>query len=158
MVEADPIHRSTARVLPVSPDGEVLLLQDQDPAHPGELRWGSIGGAVDPGESPPVAAVRELWEETGIAVLVERLAGPVHRREHAYSYDAVAYVGDSTYFAVPVARDVVVSFDNLVPDEVGNVFAAEWWTPADLAAHGSFADPDLPGIMRAAIAAVGGDA
>jgi hypothetical protein len=32
-----PIHRVTARVLPVNAAGEVLLLQAQDPAHPGDL-------------------------------------------------------------------------------------------------------------------------
>ena len=47
----EPIPRVTARVLPVNPDGEVLLLQDVDPAVPGVLRWGTIGGALDPGES-----------------------------------------------------------------------------------------------------------
>jgi len=32
-----PIHRVAARVLPVNAAGEVLLLQGQDPAHPGDL-------------------------------------------------------------------------------------------------------------------------
>ena len=54
------VRRPTARVLPVSPDGAVLLLQDQDPAHPGVVRWGSVGGAVEAGESLVEAAVREL--------------------------------------------------------------------------------------------------
>ena len=62
----EPIRRTTARVLPVNVEGEVLLLQDQDPAHPGVLRWISIGGAVDDGESLVEAALRELREETGI--------------------------------------------------------------------------------------------
>lgn len=56
-----PIHRVTARVLPVSPIGAVLLLQEHDPARPGEFYWSSIGGAVDSGESLPEAALRELW-------------------------------------------------------------------------------------------------
>ena len=47
---SEPTLRVTARVLPVNHRGEVLLLQDQDPGRPGILRWGTIGGAVDPGE------------------------------------------------------------------------------------------------------------
>ena len=40
------IHRTAARVLPVSPLGEVLLLQARDPAYPDDWHWVSIGGAV----------------------------------------------------------------------------------------------------------------
>ncbi len=82
-----PIERATSRVMPVSPDGQVLLLQDQDPARPGALRWGSIGGGIDPAESPVDAALRELREETGIVVGADRLVGPFHRGVAAYTYD-----------------------------------------------------------------------
>jgi 8-oxo-dGTP pyrophosphatase MutT (NUDIX family) len=127
------IHRVTARVLPVSPTGAVLLLQEQDPTRPGELYWSSIGGAVDPGESLTEAAVRELREETGIVVGHDRLTAPVHRGVQAYSWDGVDSVADSTYFVVRLEEHVEVSFDGLEPEEVGNVLAAGWWTPAALA-------------------------
>ncbi len=147
-----PIHRVTARVLPVSPTGAVLLLQEQDPARPGELYWSSIGGAVDPSESLPEAALRELWEETGIVVDHERLATPVHRGVQAYSWDGVDYVADSTYFVVPLQEHVEVTFDRLEPEEIGNVLAAGWWTPVSLAGV-AFRPPDLPEIMSIALAA-----
>ncbi len=39
-------------------------------------RWAVIGGAVDPGgESPAQAVVREVLEETGVTVTVERVSG-----------------------------------------------------------------------------------
>ena len=37
--------------------------------------WGLPGGSVDPGESPAVALVREVLEETGLHVRPERVAG-----------------------------------------------------------------------------------
>ncbi|WP_180933394.1 NUDIX domain-containing protein [Nocardioides ungokensis] len=74
-----PIHRTTARVLPVSARGEVLLLQGRDPARPTDLHWVSIGGAVDGGETLVEAALRELQEETGIRAAASDLTPPVHR-------------------------------------------------------------------------------
>lgn len=148
------VHRVTARVLPVSPDGAVLLLEEQDPAQPGGVYWASIGGAIDPGESLRDAAVRELHEESGIIVDADQLVGPVHQLVDPFSWNGVDYVGDSTYFALRLDRDIEVSFDLLEPEEVGNVLGAAWLTPAELAARPTFRPSGLPDIMRAAVAAV----
>ena len=151
----DPVERATARVLPVSPDGAVLLLEEQDPARLGERYWASIGGAPEPHESLRAAAVRELREEAGIRAAADRLIGPVHHHRQAYSWDGVDYVGDHTYFALPLERGVEISFDGLEPEEVGTVLGAGWWLPTALA--GVVARPvGLPDIMTSAIAAVRG--
>ena len=150
----EPIPRVSARVLPVSPEGEVLLLQDLDPAVPGVLRWGTIGGAVDQGESLEQAAVREMREETGLVVSASNLSAPFMRTSHDFSWNGVQYRGDNTFFAVALAREVEVSFDRLEPDEVDTVVAWQWWRPADVAAAGGMVVDDLPDIMAAAIDAV----
>ncbi len=149
--------RPTARVLPVNPAGEVLLLQDQDPAHPGVLRWGSVGGAADPGESLEDAALRELWEETGIEVGPDALTGAFHQGTYAFSWAGRSYVSDASFFALPTEPDVEVTFEHLEPAEVGNVVAARWWTADDLEADGTAVAHDLPDIMRSAVRAVLGD-
>ena len=51
-------------------DAEVLLVKRTSPC-----AWELPGGNVDPGEPPDVAAVREVQEETGLDVRVERLLG-----------------------------------------------------------------------------------
>ena len=48
-----------------------LLLARQ---HEGAL-WSTPGGAIDPGETPADAVVREVWEETGLLVAPTRLVG-----------------------------------------------------------------------------------
>ncbi|MBV1854758.1 NUDIX hydrolase [Catellatospora tritici] len=54
----------------VNERGELLLGQRSD-----NSRWSLIAGAIDPGEQPADAVVREVYEEAGIHVAVERLAG-----------------------------------------------------------------------------------
>lgn len=152
-----PVRRMAARVLPVSPTGEVLLLQCQDPARPGDLHWISVGGAIDPGESAEQAVVRELVEETGIVASASALSAPVHRGDYPFSWAGVDYLSDTTVFAMPLDRNIEVTFDRLEPAEVGNVLAAAWWTPDALRSDGTAASPDLPDQMEAAIAAVRGD-
>lgn len=150
-----PIHRVAARVLPVNADGEVLLLQGQDPAHPGDLHWVSVGGAVDPGESLAEAAVREMREETGVEIPAAALVGPVHRASHPFSWAGVAYLSDNHFFAVRLDEPGEIHFDGLEEAEVGNILQAAWWTPEALRADGGAASADLPEIMVLAAAAVG---
>jgi 8-oxo-dGTP pyrophosphatase MutT (NUDIX family) len=59
--EADPVH-VTASAVVVGRRGTVLHL------HRRLGRWLQPGGHVDPGEAPEAAALRETWEETGLAV------------------------------------------------------------------------------------------
>lgn len=149
-----PVHRVAVRLLPVSPDGRVLLLQGQDPARPGDLHWVSVGGAVDPGETHEQAAVRELREETGIVGDVADLVGPIGEGVHPFSWAGTDYVSHSTFYAIALPGDVAVRFDGLEEAEVGNILQSAWWTPDDLRADGTAASDDLPAMMTTAIDAV----
>jgi 8-oxo-dGTP pyrophosphatase MutT (NUDIX family) len=148
------IPRTAARVIPVADDGSCLVLLERDPARPGEHYWGTVGGAVDPGETFAQAAVRELREETGVRVDVGALTGAVRRVVTDFSFDGVDYAGDSTCFAVRLPRDVAITFEHLEPLEVDNVLEARWMTPEEVARDGRVVWPDLPDIMAAAVAAV----
>lgn len=50
--------------------GELLLQKREDNGH-----WGMPGGRADPGESIAETCAREVWEETGFEVRVDRLIG-----------------------------------------------------------------------------------
>ncbi|NIA03621.1 MAG: NUDIX domain-containing protein [Nitrospirae bacterium] len=58
------LHPAAVAILPILPDDRMLLVRQY--RHPvGDLLWEIPAGLVDPGESPLVAAKRELREETG---------------------------------------------------------------------------------------------
>jgi ADP-ribose pyrophosphatase len=60
------VHPGSVVVLPVFPDGRVLLIRQY--RYPvGEFLWELVAGRKEPGETPPAAARRELAEETGYA-------------------------------------------------------------------------------------------
>jgi len=57
-------HPGSVVVLPVLPDGRILLIQQYRHATRQYL-WELVAGRIDSGETPKAAAVRELIEETG---------------------------------------------------------------------------------------------
>jgi 8-oxo-dGTP pyrophosphatase MutT (NUDIX family) len=54
----------------VNPAGQVLLQRRSD-----DGEWGLPGGALEPGEEPAEALVREIREETALEVVPERIVG-----------------------------------------------------------------------------------
>ena len=73
------------------PDGRILLCKPT--GH--NDGWHDVGGAIDPGESPAEAAVREAREELGVEVRLGRLLGAFGGPDCVVTYpneDVVAYV------------------------------------------------------------------
>ncbi len=59
-------HHGSVAVLPVRPNGRVLLVRQYRHAAR-DFLWELVAGHIEPGESPLTAARRELREETGYA-------------------------------------------------------------------------------------------
>ena len=57
-------HRGSVVVLPILPDGRVLLVEQYRHAV-GRCLWELVAGGIEKGETPRRAAARELREETG---------------------------------------------------------------------------------------------
>ena len=57
--------------------GRLLLVKRANP--PSQGLWSIPGGRVEPGESAEIAVVREVLEETGLAVTIVREVGTVVR-------------------------------------------------------------------------------
>jgi 8-oxo-dGTP diphosphatase len=69
-------------------NGELLLGRRSDNG-----KWSIIGGIVDPDEEPADAVVREVLEETGVRVKVDRVSGVYTSRRLTYpNGDLAQYV------------------------------------------------------------------
>jgi 8-oxo-dGTP pyrophosphatase MutT (NUDIX family) len=65
----DPLWLSTAAGVVLDDNGQVLLGRRADTGI-----WALPGGIIEPGEEPADAAVREIFEETGVVAIPEALA------------------------------------------------------------------------------------
>ena len=148
-----PWRRQTARVLPVNAEGRVLLLHGWDPNHPESPFWFTIGGGAEGRESLPEAGARELREETGIVVDPAALGEPIGHNKVDFHFAQYHIVQDQTFYAIAVDA-AEISFDGLDQLERASTDKAAWLTAEDFGPAERPADPDLPDLMRAAVASV----
>jgi 8-oxo-dGTP pyrophosphatase MutT (NUDIX family) len=148
-----PWRRATARVLPVDPEGRVLLLHGWDPHHPERPFWFTIGGAAEAGESMPEAAARELYEETRISADPAQLGEPIAEHTIEFSWGGHHIVQDQVFYAFLVTSSEV-SLDGLDQWEQATTDKYGWLTASELDGEEQPAHPDIPDLMRAAAARV----
>lgn len=101
--------------------GRFLLQQRADNG-----RWGLAGGAVDPGEEPAEAAVREAFEETGLHVEPIKLVGLFGGKRQVVQYpngDKMAYIS-ATFECRVIGGEIIP-----VSDETLDV---RWFAPHEM--------------------------
>ena len=124
--------RPASRLLITDPDDRVLLFyfEHRTGALAGKSYWATPGGGVEDGESFEAAAIRELWEETGIRV-TEVGAQIAQRRLVLQMLDGEYVNEDERYFRIRV-KDTQLSRSGWTESEVECMTAHHWWSQAEL--------------------------
>ncbi len=156
MTVGEPILRPAARVLLVDARDRVLLFRGGDPARPGEpAYWFTVGGGLDPGETPVEAAVRETREETGLCRTASDLVGPVWHEVVEFGFDGRTYRQSQDFFLSRVDHWEVdtSAFDEL---EVRSIDRHRWWSADELDATDDVCYPQgLADLLRRVLGRAG---
>ena len=86
--------------------------------------WALIAGSMDPGEQPAETVVREVYEETAVHVVPERICGVLTQPPNTYPN------GDQTEFVDITFRCRAVGGEARVNDDES--LAVGWFAPAEL--------------------------
>lgn len=126
-------YRQAARLLLLDGDDRVLLVRGHDVDQPERSWWFTIGGGIDPGESPTAAAVRELAEETGLVVAESDLTGPVLTRSAIFDFQAQHVRQDEVFYLARIAEPGEVSRAGWTDVERDFMDEIRWWDAVELA-------------------------
>lgn len=118
------------RAVLLDPRDRILLARSFDPENPPRGHWwATVGGGVEPGESPSEALRREIAEEVGIRDV--ELGPLVWRRRSRFRFRGVVYDQDNDYY---LARTPVTEVDTTGSDEGEREVTLDhrWWPLPEL--------------------------
>jgi 8-oxo-dGTP pyrophosphatase MutT (NUDIX family) len=139
-----PQPRPTVRILLIDAQDRVLLFKHVADSQP--ERWGAPGGGIRADESPEQAALRELWEEVGLA---DAALGPcVWTRSVVYPGPNQLREMQERYYVCRVDEHAVDA-QNRSEHERGVILDQRWWSIDEIAASSEvFAPAELAGLLR----------
>ena len=126
---ADPQIRLAARVLLLNPDNRLLLTSCRAP-ETGKTFWITPGGGLDPGETHEQAAIRELYEETGLQGVT--LGPEVWQRRHVFPWLGRLYDQRERFFLCRIDHTPEVRLHAPTEDELLTLEESRWWSLSEI--------------------------
>jgi 8-oxo-dGTP pyrophosphatase MutT (NUDIX family) len=93
------LQMPSVTIISFDKSGRVLLVKHRD-----TNLWVTPGGAIEPCETPSDAAVREMWEETGLIVELDEILGIYGGPEFVVEYSN----GDKTSYVMIVFKSRII--------------------------------------------------
>ena len=140
-------RRQSTRVAVLDPDGRVLLIRARDPAPPHRETLLLPGGAAEGDESLEEAAVREVREETGLAL--ERVDGLLSSVDTEFELGGRHRVQREAVFYAHVDRGVVgAAVLTAGEEQAAEILEVAWWRLDDALSSGMSVYPEqLPALL-----------
>jgi 8-oxo-dGTP pyrophosphatase MutT (NUDIX family) len=128
-------ERDAVRVVVLDPAGRVLLFLARHPVYPELGTWWELpGGGVEPGESVPDTAIRELFEETAIRVDPAAISAPNWRRTSTYKGRVGRRVQHEVVVTARIPSMADVDTAGQLDYELEDYTGSRWWPVADIRA------------------------
>lgn len=149
-----PVPRVGGRVALVDPEGRLLLVEELLTLDGPATEWLIPGGGVEAGETPAQAAVREVYEETGLKLDPGRLTElRTYRRQWSDHERGVQYDQLEHLYLVRLTSAQAVAPVALTEEERPYVVGLRWWSLAELSESGArFEPPDVADLLAQAVA------
>lgn len=129
--------RYSSRIVLLNEKHEILLMKIQLPTY---SLWCTIGGEIEPNESPLQAAKREVFEEIGYIESDVSWGSAIWYGEHIIDIKGTPTLHKETFFLGRTSR-LNVDAKNLTDEEKSIVQKFRWWSIEELTATSEFIVP-----------------
>lgn len=148
-------ERDAVRVVVLDIEDRILLFKAWKPERPEVGSWWELpGGGIEPGETVTAAAIRELYEETGIEVSPDQLSSPSWRRTSTFRYRSARRLQHEVVVTARLAdRGPDADVSNQLDYELEDYAASRWWPVAEVcASQERFYPGRLPELLASHLA------